>query len=202
MTAFTEEQARVLQALRSVGVEASSVDDLVNDRVRYGKEAIRILADLLPSLKDDRLQESVVRSLGVRAARGIATQPLLTAFRSVRLDDKAREGSLQWAIGNALSVVADESIIPDLILLIRDRRYGIARQMLLAALGRSKSPQVVDCLIDALEEEELTGHALQALAKLRPARARASVERFTSHPTPWIRRAAERAVASINATVE
>ena len=197
MTQISEEHARVLQALRRVGVDADSVDDLVNDRVRYGKEALRVLVDLLPTITDDGLKESVARALGVPAARGIAVQPLLDAFRYARLDDKAREASLRWAIGNALSTVADASVVPDLIELIRDRQYGMARQMLLSALGRIKDPRAVDTVIEALEEEELAGHALQALEKLRPSRAERAVQKFVSHPVPWIRRAAERALASI-----
>lgn len=70
-----------------------------------------------------------------------------------------------WAIGNALSVVADDSHFDELAELARDRRYGTARQMIVHGLGRSRHPAAVGLLIELLADDDIAAHAAIALGK-------------------------------------
>lgn len=104
---------------------------------------------------------------------------------------------LQWAIGNALSVVADDVVLPDLIELALDNRHGKAREMVTMALGNMKDPRAEDVLISLLTDEEVAGHAIIALGKLKSKKSISAIERFQSHPKTWIRIEAKKALARI-----
>ena len=79
---------------------------------------------------------------------------------------------LKWAIGNALSIVADDSVFQDIVALARDKRHGEAREMVVEALANMRNPQAVDVLCELLADEEVAAHAVVALGKLKAARAR------------------------------
>jgi len=186
------EDRRVARALRSVGVEVSSVWDLVNEARPY-PEAIPILLQWLPKVTDDRIKEGIIRALTVKEARGIAAKPLIREFE----ESKDLYGA-KWAAGNALSVVADDSVFGDLTRLARDKRHGKAREMVVVALGNMKNPRAVDVLVELLEDDEAAGHAIIALGKLKAKKARSYIEPFLSHPQQWIRTEAKRALAKID----
>src|SRR6201999_4173702 len=100
----------------------------------------------------------------------------------------------KWAIGNALSVVADEAVFDDVAELVRDQRHGRARQMLAVALGNmSKASAAVDVVLELLNGDEVVWRAIIALGKLKPASAREAIEVFLKHPMPWVRKEAARA---------
>jgi len=195
MNRSPSEQDRIVTALRRVGVEVTDVWDLVNTRQAYPR-AIPLLIDFIKEgSADRRTLEALVRALTVKEARGLAGRPLVQLFRSRPHEEN---NSLKWAIGNALSVVADESLLDDIITLVTDRQHGRSRQMLAEALGTMKSARAVEVLIELLEDEEVAGHAVTALGKLRARRARTLIERFLKHPTTWIRNQAKQALARID----
>ena len=53
-----------------------------------------------------------------------------------------------------------------------------------------KNPAAVDILIGLLPDEDVQGHAIAALRKLKPLKARPYLEPYTHHPNAWIRREA------------
>lgn len=191
-----QEDKRVAEALAKVGVHVSSVYDLVNTGKPY-PEAIPVLIKLLSEVRDNRIKEGVVRALTVKEARGVATKPLIAEFKNVRPDEHGAE-SLKWAIGNALSVVADDSVFEELVELVKDRRHGRARQMLAIALGNMKNSQADDILIELLNDDDVGGHAIVSLGKRRAKKARPQIERFLSHEKTWIRKEAKQAIARID----
>ena len=126
---------------------------------------------------------------------GSAAPVLIEEFR--KASDPAGTG-LGWVIGNALSVVADDSVFDQIAELAQDRRYGRARQMIVWGLGRSsKDPRAVPLLAGLLDDQDVTAHAVIALGKLRPAGVRPSVERLLDHPQAIVRRAAKKALARL-----
>jgi HEAT repeat protein len=187
-----EAAAPVLAELRAAGFAIQTLADLINTPIDY-RSAIPTLLKWLPRIDDPRVKETIVRSLTVVWARPIAAAPLLDEFRRAEPG-----GSLQWAIGNALNVVADESMFGDIVALIRQRANGRARQMLVLALGRMRQPEAVDVLIDVLPQAEVTGHAVTALGEQRAIRARPLVEACLTHPAAWIRKEARRALRKID----
>jgi hypothetical protein len=138
------------------------------------------------------VRESLVRALSVPAARPAAAPVLIEEFR--RTPDPSGLG-LGWVIGNALSVVADDSVFDELVALVDDRRYGKARQMIVVGLARSKDPRVVPLLAGLLGDEDVVAQAVMALGKLRPPEVRPAIERLLDHPRGLVRREAKKALA-------
>jgi hypothetical protein len=99
--------------LRDVGLPVTDLWELVNARTQY-KAAIPVLIDWLRNIEQrvpgpDRpgVREGLVRALSVPAARPGAAPALVEEFR--RASDPSETG-LGWVVGNALSVVADDSV--------------------------------------------------------------------------------------------
>ncbi len=146
----------------------------------------------LPKVDNQDVKEAIIRALSVPWAKGTKAVGLL-------LDEFGKgDPLLRWAVGNALSVVADDSVFEDIVHLVTDRRHGKAREMLAVALGNMKDPRAVDVLIELLEDDEVAGHALIALRKLKAEKARPHIERFLNHPKTWVRNEAKKALEKLN----
>jgi HEAT repeat protein len=141
------------------------------------------------------LKEDIVRTVSVKQARPVAAPSLIKAFEDAADDE---ELYLKWAIGNGLSVVADDSVFEDLVRLARDKKHGRAREMLCFALGNMKNTKAQDVLVELLDDEQVVGHAIRRLGKLKALKARSKIETFTSHRKAWIRREAKRALEKID----
>jgi len=113
------------------------------------------------------------------------------------LPDAAQRG-FKWALGNAISMVADESHFDEVVELIRDKRHGTSRDMMVLRLSRLDPNRAVDVLIELLGDDEVAGQALIALGKLKARKARLQIERFVEHPNPWVREEAHKALAELN----
>lgn len=188
------ELARDLQA---AGVPVSDLWEMVNARAQC-KAAIPVLIDWLRdadarirSPGGTQVREGLVRALTVPAARPTAAAVLIEEFR--KESDPGGTG-LGWVIGNALSVVADDSVFDQIAELARDRRYGMARQMIVWGLCRSRHPDAVPLLLDLLDDHDVAAHAVIALGRLRPPGVRPSVEPLLDHPQPLVRREAKKAL--------
>jgi len=193
ITAYIEAANPVLFDLSQVGLYIDSIGDLYNKRFDY-KIAIPILLHWLPRVKNPFVKEDIVRALTVPWARHTkASELLVEEFRCI--DD---DNALKWAIGNALSVVADDTVLSDIIEFIKESKHGQAREMLVVALGNMKTPDVKYFLIELLENEDLAGHAIMALGKLKAKEARPAIERLIAHPKSWIRREAKKALAKLD----
>lgn len=194
IAAFDRTSMPILAELAKLGIRVESLDDLVNKPIDY-RVTIPLLLKWLPKVSNLDVKETLVRALTVKWAKPMAARPLIEEFRKA---PEAEELGLKWAIGNALSEVADDSVFDDIVGLVRDKRHGRAREMLAVALGNMKDPRAVDVLIELLDDEEVAGHAVLALRKLAPPEARSAIERFVDHPKTWVRNEARRALAKID----
>jgi len=70
----------------------------------------------------------------------------------------------QWAIGNALWIVADDSVFEDIAALAADPKHGKAREMVVVALGNMQNPEAVEVLRRLLRDDQVAGHAVMAWA--------------------------------------
>lgn len=183
----------VLADLAATGFKVEAIGDLRRHGTPY-REAIPVLMRWLPRMQEAAVKEDIVRTLSVPWAADAA--PLLIA-EFERAEDATGTG-LRWAIGNALEVLANDDIADDLIRLATERRYGRAREMLVVGLGKLKDPRVTDVLLKLLADDEVVGHAVIALGKLRAKTARSHIEPLLSHPKPWVRKEAKKALASID----
>ncbi len=183
----------VIADLKVVGFSVESLDELRRSGVRY-KAAIPVLLKWLPVVENTDIKEAIVRALSVPWAKPTAVQPLIVEFQTA----SESASGLKWTIGNALAIVADDSVFNEIAELVRDKRHGKAREMLAVALGNMDDPQVVDLLIELLRDDEVAGHALIAIGKLGAQKARPVVEPFLNHPKAWIRAKAKRVLARLD----
>ena len=191
-----EETGALLAELAVAGYPVASLTELRTSGSRY-REAVPVLLRWLPMVSDWQVKEDLVRALSVPWARPVAACPLIEEFGLVdeRVDPTGT--GLRWVVGNALSIVADDSVFDDLVRLVEDRTFGKARQMVVLGLGRSKRPEVVRVLIGLLDDEDVSGHAVKALAKLRAEDARPALERMVSDSRSWVRNEAKKALARL-----
>jgi len=139
----------ILIELSQAGFDVDWVSDLYNRKLKY-KNVIPILLNWLPRTDNFAVKESIIRALSVSWARNTIAQNLLVEeFRK-----QGYSPGQKWAIGYALSVVADDSISSDLIDLIRDDSFGKAREMLVVALGNVKKPGIEEFLVDLVNDDD------------------------------------------------
>jgi hypothetical protein len=189
---------QLLRDLEVVGVHVGDLWELVNSKVQY-PSAVPVLVEWLdnldtrvPTVDRPHMLEGLVRALTIPAARPTAAPALMRLFRGSTCSPM-----LQWVVGNALGVVVDDSLFDDIECLVRDRRFGKARQMVVLGLGRSTDPRAIPLLIELLADEDVAAHAVRALGTLRAGAARASVERMLRHPQALVRREAKKALARL-----
>ncbi len=183
---------------RRIGITVQSPWDVKNIRQPY-PAAIPLLLEWLARVDDEvpiedqlKFREGLVRALSVPAARGVAASALLREFQ--RSDGSP---GYRWAVGNALEIVADDSVFDELVAVAQDRTYGRAREMVVLGLGRMKNPRAVEVLIELLDDVDVAGHAVMALGRLRAPQARPALEPFLDHPRPWVRKEAKKALARL-----
>jgi hypothetical protein len=194
---YEQAAAPVETDLRQAGLQFKRLDDFASSRYPYdSRDAIPILLQWLPRVTHVGVKEVIVRAVTVKWAKPVAAPILIQEF--LRADDSDMSG-LKWAIGNALEVVADDSVYDSLVDIIQDKKHGSDRQMVVEALGNMKNPTAVDVLISVLDDEDVTGHAIVALGRLRAkaAKAKPYIEQLLEHPKAWVRSEAKRALAKI-----
>lgn len=126
------------------------------------RAAMPILIDALPSLTDPKLVEAVAGHLRRKWARPAAFDSLLSAFREWATED-ALTG---WQLGDALGTTATLGHVDHLIEVSLDRRFGMARQMVVLSLGRfSKAPGVTDAALSLIEDPDVALHAMKTVQK-------------------------------------
>lgn len=193
MAKYERDAAPVLADLAEAGFHVESVGELYNKRLDY-KSAIPILLKWLPLIGNLDVKEAIVRALTVPWAKPIAAPALLAEFHELMSEPDI---SIKWAIANALEVVADDNSYDEIVKLVRNPLNGSAREMLALALGKMKNPDAQNVLIDLLEDEEVAGHAIMALGKLRSVKAYNAIEKFLTYPRTWVRNEAKKALARI-----
>jgi hypothetical protein len=180
----------ILNDLGAMGYRVNTIGELVQGKTEY-RSAIPILLRWLPRISDPRVKEDIVRTLSVPWAKPAAAPVLMEEFR------KADNAGLRWAIANGLAVIADDSVFEDLVRLVQDKGFGKAREMLALALGNMHDPRAVAVLMGLVEDEDVVGHAIMALGKLKAPVARTRLQELTGHPVEWIRKEAKKALANI-----
>lgn len=189
---YDRHAAPLIQDLRDAGFVVEAVGDL-----RKGAPypaAVPILIEWLPKIEDRYVKEDVIRTLSVPWARPDAVAPILREFK--RLPDEPL--GVKWAAGNALEVIADDSVFEEIVDIATDPGYGKAREMVVAALGNMTDPRAVEILMDLLDNEAVAPFAVMGLGKLKAAAAREKIEPFLGHPEATVRREAKRALAKID----
>jgi len=177
------------EALNRVGYSSQKLQEALKSGRRY-VEAVPVLLAWLPRLPEVA-KESVVRYLSVQWAKPKAAPILIEEFKATSND------GLRWTIGNALEIVADISVVDQMIGLAAERRFGSARQMVVVALGNFNDPKAENTALQLLNDEQVVGHAVIALRHMQSLKALPRLEEMKKHPKAWVRSEAKKAVAAI-----
>jgi len=186
----------ILAELAAAGYEARSLADLRHSGLRY-RDGVAVLLDWLQRVTDRRVKEEIVRALAVPWAKPAAARPMIGEFRRVDVSVDPTGTGLRWTIGNALDVLADDSVFEDLVELACDRRYGKARQMIVLGLGKSRRPEVIEVLLGLVDDPDVDGHVVKALGKLKAPAARPALARKLGDQRAWVRGEARKALARL-----
>ena len=132
------EKDALLADLAAVGCRVSSVWDLVNSNSSY-PEAIPVLCKHLQLARHETMREGIVRALTVKEACGIGGHLILAELKR---PPEENPDNVRWVLANALTVVADKTMIEDIKTLLADPRYAEEHLILGKALkklvGRKK----------------------------------------------------------------
>lgn len=156
-------EAPLVRALAAVGLEVTSVWDLVNRSTRVYPEAVPVLLDHLSQPYPDAIRGGIARALTVSDAR--PHWDTLTRLYREELGKHAKEG-----LAVAISAIVTDDVIADVIALVRDRRHGESRVLLLDALGRSKDPRAQQALMELGADPELQKQIQVIFKRKRPTR--------------------------------
>jgi len=126
------EEGPLLDELAAAGIRVGSIWDLVNAKWPY-PPAIPLLSAHLHRVRHPVLREGIARALTVPEARGEAARIILAELQRP-IDESPH--SVRWALANALTVVADESMKDTIRELISDDAYDDVRERLKTALQR------------------------------------------------------------------
>ena len=185
-----KEQKSIVSDLGAVGVYIDSVWDLVNTSEPYFS-ALPILIEHLDKPYSQRTKEGIIRAITVEPAKGLAGNKLLKMFRSESDDN------LRWVIGNALSRVATEKEITDVLDLLGQAKYGYARSELVHAVARIQGNQGIDLLISLLDDEDVFAQTIIALGNLKAHVAKEKIAKFADHNDSWVRNQVSKALSKI-----
>ena len=75
--------------------------------------------------------------------------------------------------------------------IVNDPSNGESRRMFVFALGKIKSKQVEETLIQLLDDKEVALHAISALRRLRVLRALPRIEKLASSSSSGVKKAAK-----------
>jgi hypothetical protein len=201
-----KEARPLIAALEAAGIDA--IDFGTFGRASFTTfdfaRAVPVLIEWLPRISDPNVKDAMARSLtGQRGARGEGARRLIEEFRR---PEYAEDKTLLWAIGNALATLAGPADADAIIEMLRDRRYGIARQMLCDALIRTRDTRQTEILIDLIADDDVAGHAISALRRIsrrgfsQPERVRGQLEATLGRPsaTEFAQRQARAALKTLD----
>lgn len=188
---YREEQAKIVSDLEEIGVQITDIyQELPTNKANW-KKATPILIEWLPQVKNSGLREAVIRLLSVPWLRG---NPVGGTLMKMALNPTL-SSDLRWVIGNTMEVIADDKSFSDIKKLVTDRSFGISRQMFVMALGRMKTPEAIPLLVDLLDDDDVNGHAIVALRKLKAIETVEDIRKLVNYPRTWVRNEAKKTVA-------
>lgn len=180
---------KLLEEININGFEVKEFNELKNLKTKH-KAIVPILVKYLNSFEADNYKDAIVGVLGVKGFID-ATETLINAY-----NDKDWNGD-KWAIGDSLYNIQDERFEDAYISVIKSKKNGISRQMIVALLGKLKCEKAIPDLIELLIDGEVCGHAIMALGYFKNFELIKYIEPFLYHEKKWIQKEAARAIKKI-----
>lgn len=192
-----KEELLLKEKLLEAGLRINNINDFIHTKESY-PEAIPVLIEFLSHTVDQIWwKEAIVRSLTTKEAKGVANKPLLEAYART---DKQKYSSFCWAIGNAFEIIIQPEDVDPILEIVKDKDNGTSRQMFVMALAKIKSRKedIENVLIPLIDDDDITGHVLYTLGKLKSEKAREKIVAFLDHPNSYYRREAKGALKKID----
>jgi hypothetical protein len=149
------EQARLLDELRESGLDIHLVAELLTLRTSYS-QAIPILLRHLLLPYSEATRETIARALAIRNdPEVLKAWPILLAEYIKTPSVPGKSSGAKMGLAVALSAVATDAVIGDVVSAAKERSNGVSRILLLSALKRSKNASAQQALIDLASDPEL-----------------------------------------------
>ncbi len=165
---FAREEAPLVREIAEAGLIIDSVSDLINARGAYPEAIPVLLRHLKKTDYRPELRDAIARALTVKGYPEILPA-MIDAFRE---DSEPRLNGPKWAKGNAIEVLFDDRYFEEIVKLARDPAHGEARDMLVYALAKSRSPIADEVLQELLADPQLEIHAKKAIQRREQRRKR------------------------------
>lgn len=148
----------LVEELQAAGVPVNSAWDLVNTPNMY-PQSLPVLLDHLQRPYPDAVRDGIARAMAVPGAK--FAWPLLVKLYRQEQGNRTRQG-----LAVALSNIADDEVISELIALAGDTELGTSRVLLLDALRRSRLPIARKALMEFGTDPLLQKEAQKILRRL------------------------------------
>ncbi len=185
-----KEQENLLKEVNSYGYNFTNLNELKQIDIK-DKKLIPVLLKWLKKTDDIFYKSIIARYLTVKGYIE-ATRELLKLYKEM---DEAKGD--KWAIGNAIGVISDKRFINEYIEIIKNKKNGISRQMIVYGMGAFKEEKVKKVLISLLDDDEVNGHAIYALSKFKDINLIEILKPFLNHKMTWKRNKAKKAIAKL-----
>jgi hypothetical protein len=148
------EEEPIVADLKVAGLDVKSVWDLVNTSTPY-PNAIPLLLKHLVLPYPDRIREGIARALAVPDARN-AWSLLVSEYKKAPIGDQnGLKLGAKSGLAAALSAVATDEVIAELVSLAKDRSNGSSRLLLLKAFRKSKTDVAKKAIEDLASDPDL-----------------------------------------------
>jgi len=195
------DEEKLLDCLRGLGYNVDFVSRLVSLGVKYD-DAIPVLLEALQSTADESLREWCARALSLPWVEDEVVEALIEQFALGDHGNLRRSGT-QWAIGNALWSTWRDSYFDDYGTLAQSRQLGTSRRMVVFGFEKTRlKDRAVRVLLSLLDDQDVNGHAVAAIAKLGQELGRRALEDAVDDPRRWVRNAAKRGVITLEKLAE
>lgn len=184
----------LLANLRKIGINVAELRELRKLSPKEYRRAVPVLAESLPRVTYVPLKSEIVTALCHRAASA-AFPVLLTEYKKIT---ESELSSLKWHIGDAFTFITTDQHFRELEEVVREKSHGKAREMVTVAFSKMRDSRAVDLLIELLSDEQVAGHAILALGKMKVERTRPHIVPFLNHPKTWIRKQATMALKNLD----
>lgn len=178
----------IVAELQGLGYDVDSVGELGTLGATY-RSAVPVLIDWLGKVSYADLVEDIIHTLSVPWARELVLPVFLRMFRDPPIvssplrptDPEFQREQVRWAIGNGLEVFAASDIAEEILELAQAQEYGEARMMIVLAMSKIGGDRAPDVLMDLLDDDTVSPHAIEALGKLKYAPARERIAAMLNH---------------------
>ena len=135
-----------------------NVHDIEKNKFKRSDNAI--LLKYLGKFEGDNYNKLIVRCLGQKGIYELS-EPLINEFVS------SDNSGYRWTIANSLLIISDLSKIDTYLSIIKNKKFGSSRQMLVLLIGKCRQKDCFDVLMQLLDERDhdVLPHVLIALKK-------------------------------------